>query len=617
MKMTDVHPDAVRNAIVRAQDGVFSRQSPDGAWRTCDRAGPPSTGWGLVAIVFLGVKDRFELSGAVHYLLAQQLPSGAFPDYPGDTQGSMASTCACYAGLYAVGTDPTSDAMERAWQNLSAQGGFEAADPITQAFAAAAGLIAPTQMTSIPMGWMLIPGARYLISQHISPAFQLIFNALPGLLQGLRARRALPQPAKNPLQWMEDTSCIRYLKDHQDPTGHWQGTMFHTALCAMTLHTLGVPSGDAAIMRAVANFKNWIFPLGDGWQFAPYNSEAWNSALCVSALVGSGIAADEPRIRKAVVFLLSAQGRLDAPRQWQNPVRGAPRHGGWAFEAANSYNLDCDSTSQVLRALSLCRDLPSVQPAIDEGLAWLFGMQNREGGWPSFTHGLKGKPPGPYSLGTYMPKAPLQQIEVIIRNAGLLFGDPATADVSGRVLQALGMLGYRMSEPAAASAVAFLRAQVYDNGVWWGRWECNFLPASAYILLGLAAIGEDLSAVYIKRAVTFLVGHQNPDGGFGERLDSYGNLGFAGIGKSNPYTTGLIVSALLAVGGPKDTVMRAVDYLLATQRPSGLWFGIDTALTMNFPLPFYKLPTDVWTAPLQALADYLKGTIGVSEVRPQ
>jgi squalene-hopene/tetraprenyl-beta-curcumene cyclase len=394
--------------------------------------------------------------------------------------------------------------------------------------------------------------------------------------------------------------------------------MFHTALCAMTLYALGLPACDAAVARAIAFFPKWIYPVcKDSWQFTPYNSETWNSALCVATLVGSGTPTTDPHVGGATVFLLSAQGRLDEVPDWQNPAPGAPRRGGWAFEEANSYNLDCDSTSQVLRALSGVRSVSSVQPAIDEGLKWLLGMQNDDGGWPSFGHGLPSKPPGPYSLGLYLPSSSLAELLSILRNAPLLFGDPSTEDVTGRVLQALGMLGYTVKDAAVARAVAFVRSQVFDNGVWWGRWEVNYLPATAYVLLGLMAVGEDPGAPYVRRAVDWLQAHQNPDGGFGERTDSYDNLAYAGIGNSNAYTTGLIVSALLCGSGRSEVIEAAVGYLLSTQQPDGLWPTQTFALTLNFPLPFYRIPTDVWTAPLQALADYLKGSGGVQRVAPQ
>lgn len=597
---------SVQAAIAKAQAGLFAKQSPDGAWRAADGAGPPSTGWALAALYYLGVLDQYDKQGAVRYLLSRQLPSGAFPDYPTDPKGSLASTAAVYAGLYACGQSPTSEAMERAWAFINSHGGFDATDPITKVFLAAVGLVSPTSLPDMPMGWMLIPGMRRLIGKHVNSAFQLLLNVLPGLIRGMkRNRHDRPTPKSNLLGWMEEQNLILYLKSVQDPTGNWYGVLMHTSMCAMTLYALGLPKTDPAIARALAYIPNWKYEIVPGaWAFVPYNSETWNTALAVAALRRSGISESDPRIQKSVVYMLSTQGRLPEPKEWQNPACGAPRFGGWAFEESNSYSLDCDSTSQVLRALAMTRHSPSVEPTIQEGMAWLRGMQNADGGWPAFTHGQASKPAGPYPLGMYMPTDPLQQILVIAGQAGLFFGDPATEDLTGRVLEALGDLGYKRSDSMVQRAIAFVRAQVFENDVWWGRWENNFVPSSAYILKGLAAVGEDTSLPYIRKAVAWLESHQNPDGGFGERLDSYGNLAFAGIGPSNCYSTGLTVSALLAVGGNPDVIDRAVNYLLAQQDQSGLWPNDNVFLTTNAPLPFYRMPVDVWEAPLVALADY-------------
>ncbi len=617
------HSHAIDHAIAEAQRGVFDRQSDDGAWRTCDRAGPPTTGWALVALRYLGVLGRyhrFDPAGAIRFVLSTELPSGAFPDYPGDTAGTLASTCACYAGLYAAGVDVRSAPMDLAWRFIKGAGGFASADAITQTFLAAAGLYDPSMLPDLPLGVMLLPITRRAMARTVSTAFQLIMLALPGLVRGLRARRRFPAPKDDLVGWAERRKLIDRLKELQDPIGHWLGTLFHTGLCAMTLHALGLPTSDASISCALGCIDSWRFPVeehgddearvpaqatGDApWRFVPYTSETWNGALCVSALVRSGVAPDDPRIRRAVAFILSAQGRIDEPIEWQNPAPCAPRRGGFPFEAQNTFNLDCDSTGQVLRALQVVPGAPSVAPTMREALAWLDGMQNPDGGWPSFTRGQAHKLAGPYPLGIFTVPETTVALLSLAWTAPLFFGDPATEDLTGRVLQALGGLGRRVDDPRIRRAVDFLRGQIFDNGVWWGRWECNYLPSTAYVLLGLMAVGVKPDEPYVARAVRWVADHQNDDGGFGETIDSYGNLGLAGVGLSNAYTTGLVVSALLAARGDAQVIDRAVAYLLKQQRKDGLWPAGSYELVVNAPLPFYRIPADVWTAPLQALADY-------------
>jgi squalene-hopene/tetraprenyl-beta-curcumene cyclase len=190
-----------------------------------------------------------------------------------------------------------------------------------------------------------------------------------------------------------------------------------------------------------------------------------------------------------------------------------------------------------------------------------------------------------------------------------MVGDPASEDLTGRVLMGLGALGRHAGDSTVDKAIAFLKQQVYTNHGWFGRWECNFLPSTAYVLLGLAAVKAHEPEL-VRRAVEFLCSHQNTDGGFGESIDSYENLAFVGVGPSTAYTTGLVLSALVASGGPRGAIDRAAGYLVSaqiqdpTKQDFGLWSSEGYELVLLQPVPFYKIPADVWTAGLQGLADY-------------
>ena len=65
-----------------------------------------------------------------------------------------------------------------------------------------------------------------------------------------------------------------------------------------------------------------------------------------------------------------------------------------------------------------------------------------------------------------------------------------------------------------------LRAQEAD-GSWFGRWGANYVYGTGAVVPALIAAGSAPASRAIRRAVAWLVSHQNPDGGWGEDLRSY------------------------------------------------------------------------------------------------
>src|SRR5580692_1975567 len=123
----------------------------------------------------------------------------------------------------------------------------------------------------------------------------------------------------------------------------------------------------------------------------------------------------------------------------------------------------------------------------------------------------------------------------------------------------------------------------------------NYLPATACVLMGLAAAGVDRGAPVVRRAVRWILDHQNADGGWGEGVFSYRDPSLAGVGPSMPPLTGLVVTALVDAGeGRSEAVARAARYLVAEQRADGTWPNGDwlhVFVSPNYlPSSFYYLP---------------------------
>src|SRR5207244_1104418 len=128
----------------------------------------------------------------------------------------------------------------------------------------------------------------------------------------------------------------------------------------------------------------------------------------------------------------------------------------------------------------------------------MLAMQNRDGGWASFDHDND--------------KRWLTQVPFADHNAMI---DPSTSDITGRVLESLSHFpGYGPAHPVVQRAIDFLRRDQGEDGSWYGRWGVNYLYGTWQVLRGLGAIGAEMDAPHVRRAVRWLVDHQNADGGW-------------------------------------------------------------------------------------------------------
>jgi squalene-hopene/tetraprenyl-beta-curcumene cyclase len=192
---------------------------------------------------------------------------------------------------------------------------------------------------------------------------------------------------------------------------------------------------------------------------------------------------------------------------------------------------------------------------MEKGLNWIFGMQGRDGGWGAFDVDNNAK---------ILNHLPFGDLEAMI--------DPSTPDLTGRVLELLGLLGHGLSDKRVRRAVRFIRKTQEKDGTWWGRWGVNYIYGTSLVLSGLGAVGEDMKSPYVRRAVAWLKNTQNSDGGWGECCESYEDSSLKCRGIGAPSQTAWAILGLLAAGEENSAeVMRGIQYLLKRQLPDGTW----------------------------------------------
>ncbi|MCA9494977.1 MAG: hypothetical protein KC621_33850, partial [Myxococcales bacterium] len=228
------------------------------------------------------------------------------------------------------------------------------------------------------------------------------------------------------------------------------------------------------------------------------------------------------------------------------------------------------------------------EAAARDGLAWMLGMQNPDGGWPAFGWGQKSKPRGP--IGTVVPPTPdgLVDIVKLLLDTPPILRDPATEELTGRALLALGLMGHGPDTSEVRAARAFLADQVWTNDAWFGRWTTNFVASTAYVLIGLASVGVDASDPMVAQALDWLLSFQQPDGGWGEGTETYASPELAGRGTPSATQTALAVWALCVHGrGRTRSVERGVRWLLHTQEAEGGWTDPGPLSVLVPPTMFY------------------------------
>jgi squalene-hopene/tetraprenyl-beta-curcumene cyclase len=616
-------------AIERSRDFFFREQLPQGYWWAELESNCTITAEYIMLFHFMGIVDKERERKMANYLLSKQTKEGFWTIYYGGP-GDLSTTVEAYFALKLAGYSADHPAMAKARAFILKKGGIIKCRVFTKIFLALFGEFAWFGVPSMPIELMLLPNWAYFNMYELSSWSRATIIPL-SIVMAARPVKKLPACARvqelfvrpprptdytftkehGILTWKNifigvdhllkiyESSPIRPFKkkamalaerwvfEHQEPTGDWGGIQPAMLNSVLALHCLGYANDHPAVKKGLDALANFCIEDQEGLVLQSCISPVWDTALGLKALADSGVPADHPALVKAAQWLLDREVRKSGDWQVKSPDL---EPGGWAFEFQNDWYPDVDDSGFVLMAIKDIKgkDENAKEDAIRRGIAWCLGMQSKNGGWGAFDKD---------NTKHLLNKIPFADLEALI--------DPPTADLTGRMLEVMGVFGYPKDHPAAERALRFIRENQEPEGPWWGRWGVNYIYGSWSVLSGLAAIGEDLSQPYIRKAVNWLKSKQNIDSGWGETCESYHDRSLAGMGESTASQTAWALLSLMAAGeADSSTVSRGIRYLISTQKQDGTW-DEDLYTGTGFP-KFFMIKYHIYRNcfPLMALGTY-------------
>ncbi|MBI5882930.1 MAG: squalene--hopene cyclase [Elusimicrobia bacterium] len=636
--LADPHPDAaipedLQTAVLRAQNAVLQQQNQEeGYWCGPLRADTTIDSDTIMLLNFLGRGSSIKVRRFANRILKAQLSDGGWPIYPSGP-ADISATVKAYWALKFAGHSPNEPSMVRARRRIRELGGIHKVNTYTKFYLAIFGQYDWAGVPTIPPELMLFPNWFYFNIYQMSSwtrsivvPLSVVWASQPRMTCPTHAvidelfpdsRRHVPlSEAVGPHSFVSWTNFFlwwdRGLKVLEGRGPHWirvwalrlaedwllerlQGSDGLGAIYPGIVNTilamkcLGYGETDPRLVEQLQILERLELP-GEDLQMQPCQSPVWDTAISVIALAESGLDRNHPLLVRAADWLISREITTEGDWKVGNP-KGHP--GGWAFEFNNEFYPDVDDTAMVMLALRhVYLDEPLTvlrEKACQRGLHWMLSMQCSNGGWAAFDKD---------NTKTIFNKIPFADHNAMI--------DPPAVDITGRVLEFMGYIGFDGSYPSVARAVEYIRSEQEADGSWYGRWGVNYIYGTWQVLRGLAAVDEDMSQACIQRAADWLKSVQREDGGWGETCATYQDPRLKGRGPSTPSQTAWAVQGLMAAGVYDEAVERGIEYLIRTQREDGRWDEAEFTGT-GFPKVFYLEYTMYRdNFPLQTLGTYLR-----------
>jgi squalene-hopene/tetraprenyl-beta-curcumene cyclase len=593
-------PARAARAAQLGTEFLFSLQREQGHWCAELESNPTITAEFVFMHQMLGLDVSKKRESMIRYFMNRQHPDGSW-GIARSWDGDVSTTVEVYLALRILGLETDDRVMKLAESYILSHGGIEQVRIFTRIFLAMFGLTPWSGIPAIPPETILLPAKSFVNIYSLAswargtmvPLF-VIFHHQPiyALPNGKSASndwldhlwldpqdKAIPYSSPllkmildKPVSWKSFfgaadmflklyerakvgpirrralNRCVQWILDRQEKSGDWAGIFPPMLKSVIALTLQGFSLDSEPVAKGIRAIENFSWEDSDGYRVQACVSPVWDTVLSTISLVDCKSPPHDKRLKKAMQWLVKNQIRVDYG-DWK-VYRPHLTSGGWAFEYSNTWYPDIDDTAACLLAL-LKQDPKSAQAEpVKVAVEWILGMQNRDGGWAAFDVN---------NDKLFLNQIPFSDMDSLC--------DPSSPDVTGRVLEAFGLLlkihpdfEMRMQvEDACGPALKYLRATQENQGSWFGRWGVNYIYGTSNVLCGLAQLGIPGTDPMVERAVRWLRQVQNQDGGWGESLASYSDPKWMGRGETTPSQTGWALMGLLAYVSPTSNEFKAIE----------------------------------------------------------
>jgi len=610
-----IDPDRLRRAYQTARQTLLDERTFEGHWVGELSASALSTATACSALSIAArraapdVRDRYEqlIEAGLDWIFARQNSDGGW----GDTDlsvSNISTTMLVKAATVLAGGDSKSasperateaaerlarkeaesggrknselrqEALQRAESYIQAQGGIAGlrrrygkdktfAVPILTNYALA-GLCSWSEVSQLPFELACLPQSWYRFARL--PVVSYAIPALVAIGQARWFHLKSWNPYSRLVRPLAVERSLTVLQKMQPASGGFLEATPLTSFVVMSLAAIG--RHDHPVTQLGLKFIVESARADGSWPIDT-NLATWVTTLSINALgTGGGTEHLTPQLLE---WVLSCQ------HTERHPFTGA-EPGGWGWSDLSGAVPDADDTPGAI--LALVPFLKSAEGLRPDGLvrpmvlgeAWLRGLQNSDGGWPTFCRGW-GTLPFDRS-GTDLTAHALRALNKYVPQPF----EPEALVGKGRYKGEAGRRARRF-----ADGLLYLRATQRPDGSWLPLWfgnqhrpdDENPLYGTAKVLLAYRDFAR-MEETEAKRGVDYLLTQQNADGGWGgsgvpsaesgnRNSDTKAPANVSGdsplpiphspvVPLSSVEETALVVEALLAAN-PRPEVRAAVD----------------------------------------------------------